>query len=151
MSETGIAGRIQEDTKTAMKARDRDRLGTLRMLSAALKNAAIDSDGGSLTEDEEQAILKKQLKQRNESAEAYRKAGREEQASAEEAEAEVIGEYLPERLSGGELEGIVDRAISETGAEGMRDMGRVMGRATELAGGRADGRELSGLVRSRLQ
>ncbi|WP_119068193.1 GatB/YqeY domain-containing protein [Rubrobacter indicoceani] len=148
---TTIAERIQEDTKTAMKARDRERLGTLRMLNAALKNASIDSSSGSLSEDEEQTILKKQLKQRNESAEAYRKAGREEQAASEEAEAAVIGEYLPEPLSGEELEGIVDRAISETGAEGMRDMGRVMARATELAGGRADGRELSGLVRARLQ
>lgn len=146
-----ILERIQEDTKAAMKARDKERLGTLRMLSSALKTAAIDSSGGSLSEEEEQAILKKQLKQRGESAEAYRKAGREDQAASEESEAKVIGEYLPEQLSGAELEGIVDQAISETGAESMRDMGRVMGRATELAGGRADGRELSGLVRARLQ
>ncbi|MGI8651130.1 MAG: GatB/YqeY domain-containing protein, partial [Rubrobacter sp.] len=109
MSEGSTLGRIQEDTKTAMKARDKDRLGTLRMLAAALKNASIDG-GGSLSADEEEAILKKQLKQRNESAEAYRKAGREEQAASEEAEAAVIGEYLPEPLSGAALEGIVNQA-----------------------------------------
>jgi uncharacterized protein YqeY len=145
-----VAERIQSDTKAAMKQRDRTRVGALRMLGAALKNAEIEA-GRPLTEQEEQTILRRQLKQRDESAEAFRKAGREERAAAESAEAEIVRSYLPEPLSQEELEEIVDRAVNETGATGMRDMGAVMGRAMELSGGRAEGRELSALVRGRLQ
>jgi len=145
-----IAERIRQDTKAAMRERDRDRLGTLRMLSAALKNGEIEA-GRPLTEDEEQVALRRQLKQREESAEAFRKAGRQEQAESESAEAGIVREYLPASLSPEELEEIVDRAIENTGASGMKDMGAVMGRATALAEGRAEGRELAALVRNRLQ
>ena len=120
------------------------------MLSAALKNGEIEA-GRPLTEEEERVILRRQLKQREESAEAFRKAGREEQAASEAAEAEMVREYLPEPLPPEELEGIVDRAVRETGATGMKDMGAVMGRAMELSEGRAEGRELATLVRNRLQ
>jgi len=145
-----LTEKIQQDMRDAMKGRDRARVGALRMLSAALKNGEIEA-GRTLTEEEEQVVLRKQLKQREESAEAFRKAGREEQAASESAEAEIVREYLPEPLSPEELEQIVDRAIQETGAGGMKDMGPVMGRAMALAGGRAQGRELSALVRNRLQ
>ncbi|MGI8912037.1 MAG: GatB/YqeY domain-containing protein [Rubrobacteraceae bacterium] len=145
-----IAERIRQDTKAAMRERDRDRLGTLRMLSAALKNGEIEA-GRPLTEDEEQVALRRQLKQREESAEAFRKAGRQEQAESESAEAGIVREYLPASLSPEELEEIVDRAIENTGASGMKDMGAVMGRATAIAEGRAEGRELAALVRNRLQ
>ncbi|MDQ3862296.1 MAG: GatB/YqeY domain-containing protein [Actinomycetota bacterium] len=133
-----------------MKQRDRTRVGALRMLGAALKNAEIEA-GRPLTEQEEQTILRRQLKQRDEAAEAFRKAGREEQAASESAEAEIVRTYLPEPLSQRELEEIIDRAIDETGAKSMKDMGAAMNRATELSGGRADGRTLSTLARSRLQ
>ena len=145
-----LAGKIQQDMRAAMKERDRALVGALRMLSAALKNGEIEA-GRPLTEEEEQVVLRRQLKQREESAEAFRKAGRDEQAASESAEAEVVCEYLPEPLSPRELQVIVDRAIQETGAGGMKDMGPVMGRAMALAGGRAEGRELSALVRDRLQ
>jgi uncharacterized protein len=145
-----VGDQIQDDTKTAMKQRDKTRVGALRMLGAALKNAEIEA-GRSLTEQEEQTILRRQLKQRDESAEAFRKAGREEQAASESAEADIVRTYLPQPLSPAELEEMVDTAINETGATGMRDMGTVMGRAMELAEGRADGRQLSALVRNRLQ
>ena len=145
-----VRDRIQDDTKTAMKQRDRTRVGALRMLGAALKNAEIEA-GRPLTEQEEQTILKRQLKQRDESAEAFQKAGREEQAASEAAEAEIVRTYLPQPLSPAELEEIADRAINETGATSIRDMGSVMGRAMALAEGRADGRQLSALVRNRLQ
>lgn len=141
---------IQQDVKQAMKAREMQKVRALRMLSAALKNAQVDS-GGTLSEEEELAVLRRQLKQREEAAEAYRKAGRGEQAAGEEYEAALVREYLPAPLSEEEMEGIVERAIEETGATGMKDMGRVMGRATALAGGRAEGRRLAELVRSRLQ
>jgi len=142
--------RIQQDVKTAMKERDKPRLGALRMLGAALKNGQIEA-GRPLEEHEQQTILRRQLKQREESAEAFRKAGREDQAASEAAEADVVRAYLPQSPSPEELEKIVDTAIQETGATGMRDMGRVMGRATQLSEGRAEGRELSALVKERLQ
>ena len=145
-----IADQIQQDTRSAMKERDRDRVGALRMLGAALKNGEIEA-GRPLTEDEELVVLRRQLKQREESAEAFRRAGREEQAASESAEAEIVRRYLPQPLSAEELEKIVDTAISETGATGMKDMGAVMGRAMALAGGRAQGGELAPLVRGRLQ
>ena len=141
---------IQADTKDAMRSRDRQRTAALRMLAAALKNGEIEA-GKPLGEDEEQTILRRQLKQREESAEAFRKAGRGEQADKESAEAEVVREYLPTPLSPEELEEIADHAIQETGATGMKDMGAVMGRATALADGRAEGRTLSALVRTKLQ
>ena len=142
--------RIQDDTKAAMKQRDKTRVGALRMLGAALKNAEIEA-GRPLTEQEEQTILRRQLKQRDESAEAFRNAGREEQAASESAEAEIVRSYLPQPLSPAELEEIVETAMKDTGATSMRDMGNVMGRAMELSEGRAEGRQLSALVRNRLQ
>ena len=145
-----LTGKIQQDMKSAMKERNRARVSALRMLNAALKNGEIEA-GRPLTEEEEQVILRRQLKQREESAEAFRKAGREEQAASEAVEAEMVREYLPEPLSPEEVEGIVDRAVRETGATGMKDMGAVMGRAMELSEGRAEGRELAALVRNRLQ
>ena len=145
-----LTERIQADMKAAMKERDRELVGALRMLGAALKNGEIEA-GRPLTEQEEQVVLRRQLKQREESAEAFRRAGREERAASESAEAEIVREYLPEPLSPEELEHIVDRAIQDTGATGMKDMGTVMGRAMALAEGRAEGRELAALVRNRLQ
>lgn len=145
-----IAQRIQEDTKTAMRDRDRGRSQALRMLNAALHNAEIEA-GKPLGEEKEQAVLRRQLKQREEAAEAYRKAGREEQADKEAAEADLVRAYLPAPLGREELDRIVDEAVRETGATSMKEMGAVMGRATAMAGGRAEGRELSALVRSRLQ
>lgn len=145
-----LAEQIQQDTKAAMKERDRSRVGALRMLGAALKNGEIEA-GRPLTEEEEQVILRRQLKQREESAEAFRRAGREERAASEASEAEIVRAYLPEPLSAEELEKVVDTAIEATRATGMKDMGTVMGRAMALAGGRAQGRELAPLVRDRLQ
>ncbi|MDP9455347.1 MAG: GatB/YqeY domain-containing protein [Actinomycetota bacterium] len=133
-----------------MRDRDKGRVTALRMISAALKNAEIEK-GQPLNDDEEMAVLRRQVKQREESAEAYRKAGREEQAEAETREAEMVRVYLPTPLSDEELEALVDQAIAETGATSMREMGAVMGRANAVAAGRADGRKLSGVVRSRLQ
>jgi uncharacterized protein len=145
-----LTEQIQQDVRTAMKERDKARVGALRMLGAALKNGQIEA-GRPLTEEEEQVVLRRQLKQREESAEAFRRAGREERAASESAEAEIVRAYLPEPLAAEELEKIVDTAIQETGATGMKDMGAVMGRAVALSDGRAQGRELAPLVRNRLQ
>jgi uncharacterized protein len=145
-----LAERISQDMRAAMKERNKGRVGALRMLGAALKNGEIEA-GRPLTEEEEQVVLRRQLKQREESAEAFGRAGREERASSELAEAEIVREYLPEPLSADELEQIVGEALRETGATGIKDMGAVMGRAMALAEGRAEGRELAALVRGRLQ
>lgn len=145
-----LAEKIQRDTKAAMKQRDRARVGALRMLGAALKNGEIEA-GRPLTEEEERVVLRRQLKQREESAEAFRRAGRKEQAVSEAAEAEIVRGYLPRPLSADELQQLVDAAIQETGATGIKDMGAVMGRALSLAAGRAQGGELAPLVRERLQ
>ena len=141
---------ISRDTKEAMRGRDRPRIEALRLLSAALKNGEIEK-GQPLNGDEAMAVLRRQLKQREESVDAFRKAGREEQAQAEETEAEIVRGYLPAPLSDEEIRSIIDEAIDETGATSMRDMGAVMGRANALAGNRADGRKLSTLARERLQ
>ena len=146
----GIRHNISRDTKEAMRDRDRPRVEALRMLSAALKNAEIEK-GEPLVEDEEVTTLRRQLKQRVESAEAFRKAGREGQARKEENEADIVRRYLPVPLSDEELERVIDEAIQQTGAASMKDMGAVMGRATERTGGRADGKSLSALARERLQ
>jgi uncharacterized protein len=141
---------ILRDTKEAMRSRDRPRIEALRMLSTALKNDEIER-GRTLSEDEEMTVLRRQLKQREESAEAFRKAGRDEQAQTEESEAEIVRSYLPAPLSDEEMRRIVDEAIEDTGATSMKDMGAVMGRANVLAGNRADGRRFSALARERLQ
>jgi uncharacterized protein YqeY len=141
---------IMHDTREAMKGRDRPRVEALRMLTAALKNGKIEK-GRPLTEDEELAIIRRQLKQREESAEAFSRAGRGERARAEAAEAEIVRRYLPTPLSDEELQEIVEEAIRETGATNVRDMGAAMARATARAGNRADGRRLAVLMRGRLQ
>ncbi len=141
---------VARDTKEAMKNRDKGRVTALRMISAALQNAEIEK-GQPLNDEDEMAVLRRQVKQREESAEAYRKAGRKQQAEAETDEAEILRAYLPTPLSDEELETLVDRAIEETGASSMREMGAVMGQANVMAAGRADGKKLSGIVRDRLQ
>ena len=141
---------VMRDTKEAMRSRDKGRVAALRMISAALQNAEIEK-GQPLSDEDEMAVLRRQVKQREESAEAYHKAGRDEQAEAETQEAEVVRAYLPTQLSDEDLEALVDGVIAETGASSMREMGTVMGRANELAAGRADGKKLSGIVRGRLQ
>ena len=130
---------IVRETKEAMKGRDKPRVEALRMLIAALKNAEIDK-GASLTEEEEMVILRRQLKQREESAEAFRKGGREYQAQAEMSEA--MAKTRDKDLR---------RFVQKTGASTMKDMGVVMNQATKRAGDRADGRRLATLVRGRLQ
>ncbi len=144
-----LKSQIQEDVKNAMRARDKERLGALRLLSAAIKQIEVDTreeldDAGVL------AVLDKMSKQRRESLEQYEKAGREDLAAKERFELEVIANYLPEPLSDAEVQALVDQAIASTGAAGMQDMGKVMGLLKPQVQGRADMKALSGLVRARL-
>ncbi|MFA9459712.1 GatB/YqeY domain-containing protein [Thiohalorhabdus sp. Cl-TMA] len=144
-----LKDRINDDTKAAMRAKDKARLGTLRMLSSALKDAEI-KQGEELAEPDQLALINKLIKQRRDSAEQYRDAGREEQAAAEEAEAEVLAEYLPPALSQEEVDAAIDEAISESGASGPQDMGSVMGRLKGKLQGRADLGAVSQRVKERL-
>jgi uncharacterized protein YqeY len=138
--------RIETAMRDAMRARDSRRTDTLRMAMAAAHNRRIEV-GRPLTDDDVVDVLARQVKQRRESVEAFRAGGREEAAAAEEAEAVILGEFLPEPLTGDELEALARAAIAETGASAPHDMGKVMGRLTPQVRGRADGRTLSDLVR----
>jgi len=150
MSDT--ATKISEDIKTAMRAKDSTALNALRALKSALTNAAIEKGGLGTVLDEPEAfaVVRKQIKQRQDSIEQFEKAGREELAANEKAEIEILSKYLPTPLTGEEMTAIVEQAVSETGASSKADMGKAMKRAQELADGRADGKFLSGAVMKRL-
>ncbi len=138
--------RIEFAMRDAMRARDEQRTSTLRMAMAAAHNQKI-ARGRDLADDEVVDVLTKQVKQRRESIAMYRDAGREERAAAEEAEAAILAEFLPEQLGEAEIEAMARDAITETGASSPADIGRVMGRLSPQTRGRADGRVVSEVVR----
>ena len=138
--------RIESAMRDAMRAHDQRRTLTLRMAMAAIQNRRIELRR-DLRDEDVVDVLTKQAKQRRESLEIFRDAGRESMAQNEEAELAVIEEFLPEPLPAHELERIVRDAIAETGASSPADMGRVMGRVAPATKGRADGRAVSELVR----
>jgi uncharacterized protein len=144
-----LIAEIERELKEAMRARDQTRTGALRLTLAALRSAEKEL-GRQLKEDEELQVLQRERKRRGEAAEAFRSAGREEQAAKEEAELDVIEEFMPEPLGEEELERIVDDAIAETGATSLRDLGRVMADVMPQVSGRADGGAVSQLVREKL-
>lgn len=150
MSDT--ANRIPEDLKSAMKAKDGLALNALRALKTALTNASIEKGGlgTSLEEGEVLAVIRKQIKQRQDSIEQFEKANRPELAATEKAEIAVLERYLPAALSGEEIATLVEQAIAETGATGKADMGKVMKLAQERSAGRADGKTLSQEIMKRL-
>jgi uncharacterized protein len=140
-----LADRVKQDLATAMKAGERERVGALRLVLSELQKAAKEGDGDEL------AVLRRERKRRHESASAFREAGRDELAAAEESEARVIEAYLPADLSDEELRAIVAAAVAESGAQGPRDMGRVMKAAMPKVAGRADGRRVSALAQEALR
>lgn len=139
-----VLEQVQDDVRTAMKARDRERAAALRMVVDVLQKDA------KLGKGDEVAVLQKEHKKRVEAAEAYEGAGRTEQAAAERFEAELIEGYLPQQLSDEELAGLVDAAVAETGASEQRQMGEVMSALMPKLGGRADGKRVSAAVRAKL-
>ena len=140
---------LEDDLKEAMHERDEDRRDVLRLILNALRNAQKELQR-DLTEEEELQVLQRERKKRVEAAEAYRNAGREEQADDEEYELEVLEEYMPEPLSEDEIEEIVDDAIAENGATSLADLGRVMADVMPQIAGRADGSTVSQIVREKL-
>jgi uncharacterized protein len=141
--------RLEDELKQAMAARDAERRDTLRLILASLRSAEKELQR-PLHDDEELQVLQRERKRRVEAAEAYRGAGREEQADDEEYELEVLEEFMPEPMSEDELEEIIDDVISEVGATSIRDLGRVMAGVMHQVSGRADGSVVSQLVKEKL-
>ena len=140
---------LTDDMKTALKAGDKSRLAVIRMALAAIKQREVDErieldDAATL------AVIEKMVKQRRESISQYEKGNRPELAAAEAAEIEVLEVYLPEPMGEDELAAIIEAAIAETGAESMRDMGKVMGKVKAAAAGRADMGKVSATIKARL-
>ena len=148
MSES-LKQRLQQDMKTAMRAKQRERLGTIRLIMAAIKQREVDE---RIELDDAQVIevLGKMVKQRRDSLEQYRQADRQDLADVESAELALIDEYLPPALAADELNAIIDEAIAASGAESPRDIGKVMARLKPAIQGRADMGAVSGMVKARL-
>ncbi|MBD1428047.1 GatB/YqeY domain-containing protein [Sphingobacterium litopenaei] len=143
--------KINQDIKAAMIAKDAVRLRGLRAVKAAILLAKTEKAGvEELTEDAEIKVLQKLVKQRKESGEIYKAQGREDLFQTEFEEQQVIEEYLPKQLSREEIELVVKNIIAETGAAGMKDMGKVMGAANAQLAGKADGKTISEIVKSSL-
>jgi uncharacterized protein YqeY len=136
-----LADTVKRDLADAMRSGDRDRVGRLRLVLSELQKA--EKEGS----DDELAVLRRERKRRLDAAEQFRNAGRDELAAGEEAEAELIGGYLPAELSDDELRGLVEQAVADSGASSPKDMGLVMKTVMPAVGGRADGRRVSAQVK----
>jgi len=148
---------IREDIKAAtvaaMKGGDKETTGTLRLVSAAIKNRDIEARTGSAPADDDQLVtevLQKMIKQRRESAEVYRKGGREDRAAVEEGEIAVIERFLPKQMSDGEAQAAIQAIIAETGASSIKDMGRVMAEVKTRHAGELEPARASALVKAAL-
>lgn len=148
---SSLTEQITADMKTAMRERNKTALNVLRALKTALTNAAIDKSGAGaeLSDGEVIGIVRKQIKQRQDSVEQFEKAGRAELAEAEKAEIGVLEQYLPAQMSQEEIDAAVDAAIAESAAESRKDIGKVMKILQEKTAGRADGKALSQAVMQR--
>jgi uncharacterized protein len=148
-----IQEEIDADLKDAMRSRNAERLSVLRMVKAALTNAAIEKRGaaGGLADSDALGVLRKQVKQRRDSIESFEKGGRPELAAKERKEIEVLAEYLPKPFGEDELDELVKEAIAQAGATSKAQMGAVMKIATEKAAGRVEGKRLSQAVQKALE
>ncbi len=144
-----LIARMEDELRQAMLEQDASRRDALRLILASLRSAEKELQR-PLSDDEELQVLQRERKRRQEAAEAFRSGGREEQAAAEEAELAVLEEFMPAPLSEEELEEIIDDAIAEVGATSLRDLGRVMADVMPQVAGRADGSQVSQLVKEKL-
>jgi len=147
-----LRDKINESVKTAMKAQDKARLATLRLMNAAIKNADIEAERASkkLTDDDLIGVLQKMVKQRQDSIEAFDQGGRKDLADQERGEIEVIKGFLPQQMSEAEAKAAIAAMIKDTGAAGMKDMGKVMAALKERYAGKMDFGKASGLVKGLL-
>ena len=144
-----LKARITDDMKTAMRAKDTARLGTIRLLLAAIKQKEVD-ERIELDDAAASSIVEKLIKQRKDSISQFQAAGRDDLVTAEQAELAVLQAYLPEQLSAAEVEAAVAAAIAESGASSAKDMGKVMGLLKPRLAGRADMGQVSALIKARL-
>ena len=147
---SALKDQIRADLKEAMKAKEKERTGTIRMLLAAIQTAETEGSKHEVDDAEIQKIIAREIKKRRESADIYKTNGRDDLAEAELAEASILEVYQPKQLDDQELAKLIDEAIAETGAESMAQMGQVMKAATAKAEGRADGKRISEAVKARL-
>lgn len=147
MADSELKSRINDDMKTAMRAREKDRLGVIRLILAAIKQKEVD-ERIELDDTQVLAVLDKMVKQRRDSIEQYNKAGREELSAKEQAEVDVIQQYMPAELSDEELDQLVQEAVVAAGASSMQDMGKVMAQLKPRVQGRADMGKVSQKVKA---
>ena len=141
---------IRADLKEAMKAKDKERTGTIRMLLAAIQHAETEGAKHEVSDEDVLTIIAREIKKRRESAEIYQSNGREDLAKAELGEAAILEQYQPQQLTDEELDSLVDATVTTLGATSMGQMGQVMKAAREQAAGRVDGKRLSTAVKARL-
>lgn len=144
-----LKAQISEDMKTAMRAKDSVRLGAIRLLQAAIKQREVD-ERIELDDSNVIAVIEKMLKQRRDSIAAYESANRHDLADVEKFEVTVLQTYLPQQLTEDEIKAILEKVIVDTGAAGIKDMGKVMAEIKPLVAGRADMGKISGLIKTRL-
>jgi uncharacterized protein YqeY len=144
-----LKAQISEDMKTAMRAKDSARLGTIRLLQSAIKQREVD-ERIELNDGDVIAVIEKMLKQRRDSIAAYESANRQDLADIEKFEVTVLQTYLPQQLTEEELSAILEKVVVETGAAGIKDMSKVMAAIKPLVVGRADMGKISGLIKTRL-
>ena len=149
MTDSALKTRINDDVKTAMRSKDKERLGTLRLLTAAIKQIEVDQRI-ELNDDQVIAVLEKMLKQRKDSIEQFEKAGRTELAEIEIKEVAILKEFMPEQLSDADIDNLIDEAMAVTGASEMKDMGKVMGILKPKLAGKADMGAVSGKIKAKL-
>jgi uncharacterized protein YqeY len=146
----GLQNQVMEQIKTAMKAKDTVALESLRAIKSALLLAQTSGSAASLTEAEETKLIQKLVKQRKDSASIFTEQGREDLAAPELAQAAIIEQFLPEQLTEEEIEKVVIQSIDALGAQGMKDMGKVMGMVSKELAGQADGKTIATLVKNKL-
>ncbi|WP_036300687.1 GatB/YqeY domain-containing protein [Methylotenera sp. L2L1] len=144
-----LKAQISEDMKTAMRAKDSVRLGAIRLLQAAIKQREVD-ERIELDDSNVIAVIEKMLKQRRDSIAAYESANRHDLADVEKFEVTVLQTYLPQQLTEDEIKAILEKVVVESGAAGIKDMGKVMAEIKPLVAGRADMGKISGLIKTRL-
>lgn len=149
MSETTLKDRISDAMKDAMRAKEKERLGAIRLILAAIKQIEVD-ERIELDDTRVLSVLDKMLKQRRDSIKQFNDAGRDDLSAKEEYEIGLIQEFMPAQLSEDEIGAIIDAAIAETGAESMKDMGKVMGIVKPQIAGKADVGAVSGLIKSKI-
>ena len=149
MTDSTLKTKINDDVKTAMRSKDKERLGTLRLLTAAIKQIEVDQRI-ELDDDQIITVLEKMLKQRKDSIEQFEKAGRNELAEIEIKEVAILKEFMPEQLSDSDINTLIEEAIAATGASEMKDMGKVMGILKPKLAGKADMGAVSGKIKAKL-